>query len=254
MSSPLPPPPRGPECPPSAVLDALSAGEAVPQATRSHVEGCAACGAQLAQLTAGRDAFLRARPADRFLRQLERRAEAPPAPAPWRRFLPVLAAVVPMLALLVLVPRALGPDEGIRTKGGEFRVVAARGEAPPELLGPDSAVRPGDALRFAYESTEAGHLLVLELDGRGMASVFHPFNGTGSAPLPAQQRDFLPGSVVLDDAPGPEWLFALVSPRPLEAAPLLAQLREQAGRAEPKLACPDCRVSALRLQKKTTQP
>jgi hypothetical protein len=217
------------------------------------VEGCPACGAQLAQLTAGRDAFLRARPADRFLRQLERRAEAAPAPSPWRRLLPVLAAVVPVLLLLVLVPRVLKPEDTVRLKGGEFRVVAARGEAPPELrvLGPDSEVRPGDALRFAYEAPEAGHLLVLELDGRGVASVFHPFNGTASAPLPAHQRDFLPGSVVLDDAPGPEWLLAVFSPRPLEAAPLLAQLREQAGRAQPTLSCPDCQVRALRLQKKT---
>ena len=71
-------------------------------------------------------------------------------------------------------------------------------------------VHPGDALRFAYESPEAGHLLVLELDGRGAASVFHPFGWHRSAPLPAAQRDFLPGSVVLDDAAG-----AGVAPRRL---------------------------------------
>ncbi len=104
-------------------------------------------------------------------------------------------------------------------------------------------------MRFAYEAPEPGHLLILELDGRGVASVFHPFDGSASAPLPARQGELLPGSVVLDDAPGPEYLFAIFSPRPLEAAPLLAQLREQAGRAEPALSCPDCRVSRLRLQK-----
>lgn len=247
--NPLPPSPRGPQCPPAAVLEALSAGEAVPPATRAHVEGCAECGGQLAALTAGQEAFLRARPPERFLKQLERRA-ATPAPSPWRRWLPALAACVPVLALLVLVPRLLPHDSGgVTPKGGEFRVVAARNGGTPELLGPDSPVHAGDALRFAYETPEAGHLLVLELDGRGTASVFHPFNGQGSAPLSALQRDFLPGSVVLDDSPGPEWLFAVYSPRPLEAAPLLAQLREQAGRAAPLPSCPDCRVSALRLQK-----
>jgi hypothetical protein len=233
------------------VLEALSAGEPTPEATRAHVKTCAECGAQLEALTAGRDVFLKARPADRFLRQLERReATAARAPAPWRRFLPVLVAVVPALVLVLVVgPRLMKDGPGVGWKGEAFRVVAAHSGAEPVPLAPDSAVKAGDRLRFAYEAPEAGNLLVLELDGRGNASVFHPFNGTASAPHAALQRDFLPGSVELDDAPGTEWLFAVFSPRPLQAAPLLAQLREQAGRAEPTLTCDGCRVSALRLRK-----
>jgi hypothetical protein len=230
------------------VLEALSAGEATPEATRLHVEGCPHCGPQLAALTSGREAFVRARPPELFLRQLERRAATAPRPG-LRRLLPLLGAFVPLLALLVLVPRLLEGD-GVRDKGGAFRVVASRTGGAPELLGPDAQVKPGDALRFAYEAPEAGHLLVLELDGRGSASVFYPYSGTTSAPLAAGQRDFLPGSVVLDDAPGPSFLFALFSPRPLEAAPLLEALRTQADRPEPTLSCPDCRVSTLRLQKR----
>jgi hypothetical protein len=251
MTAPLPPSPRGPECPPAAVLEALSAGEPTPEATRAHVQACAACGAQLDALTAGRDAFLKARPADRFLRQVERReATAAREPPPWRRLFPVLAALVPALVVVLLVgPRLLEDDPGVIWKGDAFRVVAARPGAEAAPLSQDSTVKAGDRLRFAYESPEAGHLMVLELDGRGGASVFHPFDGTASAPLPAAQRDFLPGSVELDDAPGTEWLFAVFSPRPLQAAPLLAQLREQAGRAEPTLTCDGCRVTALRLRK-----
>jgi hypothetical protein len=230
------------------VLEAMSAGEAAPEATRLHVEGCPHCGGQLTALTSGREAFVRARPPELFLRQLERRAASAPRPG-LRRLLPLLAACVPLLALLVLVPGLLHED-GVRTKGDAFRVVASRAGGAPELLGPDAQVRPGDALRFAYEAPEAGHLLVLELDGRGAASVFYPYGATTSAPLAAGQRDFLPGSVVLDDAPGPESLFAVFSPRPIEAAPLLETLRTQAGRPEPTLSCPDCRVSTLRLQKR----
>ncbi|WP_216673767.1 hypothetical protein, partial [Pyxidicoccus fallax] len=243
--------PRGPECPPAAVLEAFSAGEPTPESTQAHVRTCAACGSQLEALTAGRDAFLRARPADRFLKQLERReAAAPRAPSPWRRLFPVLAAAVPALVLvLVLGPRLFDDGSGVTWKGGAFRVVASRAGAEAVRLEQDSVVKEGDRLRFAYETPEAGHLLVLELDGRGGASVFHPFEGTASAPVAAAQRDFLPGSVELDDAPGTEWLFAVYAPRPLEAAPLLAQLREQAGRAEPTLTCDGCRVTALRLRK-----
>ncbi|MFY0528711.1 hypothetical protein ACN28I_37950 [Archangium gephyra] len=246
--TPLPPSPRGPHCPPAAVLEAMSAGEATPEATRTHVGDCPDCRGQLQALTTAREAFVRARPPDLFLRQLERRAASQPRPVR-RWLLPVLSACVPLLALLVLVPR-LGQEEGVRMKGGAFRVAVSREGSAPELLGPDAQVRPGDALRFAYETPEAGHLLVLELDGRGAASVFHPYGSATSAPLPAAQRDFLPGSVVLDDAPGPEWLLAVFSPRPLEAAPLLESLRAQAGRAEPTLSCSDCSVSTLRLQKR----
>ncbi|QRK06651.1 DUF4384 domain-containing protein [Archangium violaceum] len=247
-TTPLPPSPRGSHCPPAALLEAMSAGEAAPEATRTHVEGCADCRGQLEALTTAREAFVRARPPELFLRQLERRAAARPRPGP-RWLLPVLGACVPLLALLVLVPR-LGGEDGVLLKGGAFRVVVSRAGGTPELLGPDAQVRTGDALRFSYEAQEPGHLLVLELDGRGAASVFYPHGSATSAPQPAGQRDFLPGSVVLDDAPGPEWLLAVFSPRPLQAAPLLETLRAQAGRAEPTLSCPDCSVSMLRLQKR----
>ncbi|HVG63041.1 MAG TPA: DUF4384 domain-containing protein [Hyalangium sp.] len=242
---PLPPSPRGPHCPPAVVLEGMSAGEAAPEEVRVHVDGCAHCRGQLEALTAGREAFLRARPPELFLRQVKRRETT----APWRRWLPpLLAACVPLLLVLVLVPR-LGEEGGVRMKGDAFRVVASRAGGAPELLAPDAQVRPGDALRFAYESPEAGHLLVLELDGRGAASVFYPYGSATSAPVAAGQREFLPGSVVLDDAPGPEWLLAVFSPRPFEAAPLLEALRAQAGRSEPTLSCEGCRVSMLRLQK-----
>ncbi|HLL56072.1 MAG TPA: DUF4384 domain-containing protein [Myxococcaceae bacterium] len=248
--SPLPPSPRGPNCPPAAALEAMSAGEAVPTATQAHVEGCADCGAQLSALRAEADAFNRARPPERFLKQLEGRAAAAP-PRRFRWLVPVLSAAVPVIALVLFIPRLVGTDDpGVRFKGEPFRVVvAAQGTGTPELLAPDSQVRAGDALRFAYEAAEDGHLLVLELDGRGAATVFYPYGAQASAPHKAGERDFLPGSVKLDDSPGPELLVAVFSPRPFEAAPLVEQLRAQAGRPEPTVSCPDCRVSTLRLRK-----
>jgi len=231
------------------VLEALSTGEPVPDATRQHTEACATCAGQLQALAQEQQAFLQARPAERFLRQVERR-EAAPRPAAWRRFFPLVTAAVPVLALIVLVLPRLGEDEVRLKGGGTFRVAVSRAGSAPELLAADAPVREGDALRFSYEADTAGHLLVLELDGRGQASVFHPFGGGSSAPLAANQRDFLPGSVVLDAAPGPEWLIAVFSPRPLQAAPLLEQLRGQVGRPEPTLTCEGCRVTTLRLQKR----
>jgi hypothetical protein len=204
-------------------------------------------------LRAGADAFVKARPPDRFLRQLERREAAPAArPSPWRRLVPALGLAVPVVLALVLAPRLVQPPAGgVTMKGDGFRVAVARagGAGAPELAAGDAVVHPGDGLRFSYEAGEDGYLLVLDLDGRGEASVLHPFGASAAAPLAANHREFLPGSVVLDDAPGPEFIVAVFSRRPLEAAPLLEALRAQARRPEPALACDGCTVTALRLRK-----
>jgi hypothetical protein len=247
----LPPSPRGPDCPPAATLEALSAGEDAPADVRAHAEACPACSEQLRALRAGADAFLRARPPERFLRQLAAREAAAARPAGLRRLFPALALAVPLALAIVVVPRLVDGPPGVTTKGDGFRVAIARAAGgAPELAAADAVVGPGDGLRFSYEADRDGHLLVLELDGRGDASVLHPYGAAASGPLAAGQRDFLPGSVVLDDAPGPEVLVAVFSPRPLDAAPLLEALRRQAGRPEPAVSCDGCRVATLRLQKR----
>lgn len=255
MTRPLEPSRRGPGCPPAAVLEALSAGEAAPDDVSSHLRGCPACAAQVTALREGAEAFLRARPPELFLRQLERREAAARArPRGLRRLVTALAVAAPLALLAILAPRVLHPagdDAGVTFKGGgAFRVAVSRGgTGAPELAAPDGIVRAGDALRFAYQAPEDGYLLVLELDGRGEAAVLHPFGGAEGARVAAATRDFLPGSVVLDAAPGPEHLFAVFSPRPVEAGPLLAALRAQARRPEPALDCPGCTVATLRLRK-----
>ncbi len=254
MTRPLEPSRRGPGCPPAATLEAHAAGEAVPAAVAAHLTGCPACSAQLAALREAAEAFLRARPPALFLRQLERREEvARSRPAGLRRLVGALAVAVPVALAAVLVPRLLHPGDeaGVTFKGGgAFRVAVSRGGVDaPELAAADGVVRAGDALRFAYEAPADGYLLVLELDGRGEAAVLHPFGAAEGAPVAAGSRDFLPGSVVLDAAPGPEFLFAVFSPRPVEAGPLLASLRAQARRPDPALACAGCTVASLRLQK-----
>lgn len=251
---PLPPSRRGPECPPAAALEALSAGEEVGGAVRAHAGRCPDCAGQLRALRAEAEAFVRARPPELFLRQLARReAAARERPPLFRRLLPVLALAVPAVLAVVFLPRVLhtGDRGEVRLKGPGFRVAVAHGGAGGtiDLGASDAVVRPGDALRFAYEAERDGHLLVLNLDGRGEASVLHPFGAGASAPLAAGRREFLPGSVVLDDAPGPELLVAVFSLRPLEAAPLLEELRRQAGRPEPALSCEGCEVTVLRLQR-----
>ena len=255
--TPIPPPARGPHCPAPAVLEALSASEQASDQVTRHVASCADCQGYVTALQAEQRVYDQMRSPQQFLQKLERRAEAESQQKrarPWLAWFGGLAAAG--LAIAVLAPAAfsdhshLPVTSGVITKGGGLNVVYRRGEkGSPQPVAADARLRKGDALRFAYDSDVAGHLLILDLDGTGEASVFYPYGGSGSAPLAAGSSDFLAGSVVLDDAPGPEWIIALFSPRPLEAETFLAQLRAQQGSSSVHLSCDDCRVSTLRIQK-----
>lgn len=241
-------PKRGPECPAPAVLEAFSAGEDPGETAKRHIDACPNCAPYVAALRGGSEAFLRARPPEQFLRKLDRRAEATRKRRRWwLALLPTAALAALVLVLLPIVDGTNGG--GVLVKGDPFKVVFRRGEASPQVVSADARLRPGDALRFSYDAPSDGYLLILNLDGTGQASVFYPPEGTRSAPIARGATDFLPGSIVLDEAPGPEWLVAVFSQKPLEAALLLARLKEQAGTAQPKLVCDGCRVSTLRLQK-----
>lgn len=244
----VPPARRGPDCPAAVALEALSAGEAQPAGLVAHVDACPACGGFVAALRDASAAFIRARPPELFQRQLATRLER--RRSGWRRR---LAWAVPALATLALPLLLLRPSapEVVREKGAgaPFRVLRkSPGQAQPDPLPADGRVRPGDALRFVYEAPADGWLLVLDLDGTGAASVFYPFGGAQAAPV-KKGSSLLDRAVVLDAAPGSEWLAAVFSEQPLEAAGLLEQLRGQAGAAEVHLSCGECRVTTLRLQK-----
>jgi hypothetical protein len=238
------PPPRGPECPPLAELEAFAAGE--PRPFAAHVASCAHCGPYVAALRVEAEAFARARPPELFLKQLDRRAAAAPR-APWWRWL-VLAA--PLAAALVVFGffRTPDPQPEVIFKGAPLRVFLKRGEAEPALLAPDARVKAGDSLRFGYDAPADGYLAVFELDGTEATAVFWPYGGTRAAPVKAA-TGLLPGTVVLDDSPGPEWLVAVWSRAPFETAPLLQQLRGQSTRPAIALDCGDCVVTTQRLLK-----
>lgn len=248
MSQPHPPSPkRGPECPAAAVLEALSAGEPQEERVTHHVDGCAECRGYVDALRTANEAFLKAKPPELFLRQLDRREAAAPKRSTWWRWLIAAVPVAAAAIALVLVPT----DDGILLKGGAgFRVAALpSGATEPKLLGPDAHVAAGDSLRFGFESETDGHLLVLERDGTGATSVFWPYNADTSGPVAAHRREFLTGSVELDAAPGPEWLVAIFSPRPIAAGPLLERLRAIEPGEAPAVSCADCTVQTMRLMK-----
>jgi hypothetical protein len=239
---------RGPSCPAPATLEALSAGEPQPNPVTTHVPGCPQCRGYVSALVEGREAFLALRPAPQFLRKLEARPKPGLQPRPW---LFGLGALVAAGLALMVVPSNPATD-GVVLKGpsGPLQVVYLRpGAQGPQRVERDMRLKAGDALRFTYNAPTAGHLLILDLDGTGKASVFVPFDGQQSKVVRAAHHEPMPGSVILDDAPGPEWIVAVFSPRPLQAAPLLAALEAQSGATEISLTCDGCTVTTLRIQK-----
>jgi hypothetical protein len=225
-------------------LEAFAAGEALPLA--EHVAACADCGPYVVALKAEAEAFTRSRTPELFLKQLQRRAEQRPVARPWWRWLGVLVPVA--VAMVIVLRGSIPEDDGVTFKGGALRLFVKRGESEPSPLAADARVQAGDALRFSYDAPSDGYLAVFDLDGRESVTVFWPY-GEARAGAVKKAQGLLPGSVVLDASPGPEWVVAVFSEKPFDTAAIAAQLRGQSTRPSIGVECKGCVVTSQRLSR-----
>jgi len=196
-----------------------------------HLETCDRCRALLDDEIGVQQRFT----ASTMPRHLE---ALPPGRRPWSWLLvPVLVPALAAALLLVLRPLERRDDRPDLLVKGDLHLDAYASRGGRVLpVTPGAALSPGDQIRFVVTGLPAGrplHALVASVDGRGAVSVYFPFGGTASAPLEGPGPQVLPGSVVLDDAPGPERVFALFSPKPFTAEGARAAL-EGLGRAGPE--------------------
>src|SRR6185295_10732585 len=149
-------------------------------------------------------------------------------PRPRRRWrwhwlaIPALAA-----ALLVVVwRRPLDPTAGgdLAVKGTPSWQVFAHRAGQTFAVHDGAALAAGDRIRFAMLSGGARYLLIASIDGSGAATIYYPYDGAESAAIPGDRVEPA-GSIVLDDAPGPERVFAILSDQPIAADVVKAQLR-----------------------------
>jgi Domain of unknown function (DUF4384) len=207
------------------------------QAARNHLEGCVRCRRMAGELRSWQEHFsgeIWPTAAGRLRTHLARR------PEPRRRWRWMALAFLPLaasgaMAALYLRPRA--PDSPVTAestaatigvKGAPAWLVVARRQGRVFPASSETPLAAGDQLRFVVNPGELPYVMVASIDGAGRPSVYFPFGSVASGRVPTGRRLELPGSLVLDDAPGPERLYALFSRAPLRAEVVTAALREVA--------------------------
>jgi hypothetical protein len=197
------------------MIDALALGAIDPEAAagvQSHLAICAQCrGAQQEA------ADLRAR----FLVEVFPGGLRATRSRAWRWL-----AIPALAALLLVIAWSRRPDQIplLAVKGDATWQVFAHRDGHTFAVHDGTELAAGDRLRFAVLLAGAHYLLVASVDGSGAVTIYHPYEGTQSAPVSGDRFE-LAGSIVLDAAPGPEQIYALLSDQPLAAEDVRAQLR-----------------------------
>src|SRR5205823_40336 len=102
-------------------------------------------------------------------------------------------------------------------KGGPSLKVVAQRDGQQLPVGDGTRLFPGDTLRFIVEPGELRHVLVASVDAAGGTTIYYPYGGRASMRLAEGTSVELPGGIELDDAPGPERVFVLLSRQPFGA-------------------------------------
>jgi hypothetical protein len=191
---------------------------------RQHVSSCLSCQEKLRTRRQWRQHFDSAvfpRSADRIgMRSTPRRGRI------WLAA-PALAAATIIVAIVSRRPPAQTVRE-LSVKGGPALEVFVRREDHAVRVNDGDVLRPRDRLRFVVDSAALRYLLIASVDGAGKVTVYFPFQGAASGPVGDPSRWQVPGSIELDDTPGPERIFALYSRTPISAESVARALSELA--------------------------
>jgi hypothetical protein len=226
-------------CPSEFVLDEVLSHGASP-GVGAHVSGCPRCQQRVAGRRTDGERFVPFAP--EIWRAVERTA-----PHRRRRWSPALftvpaglAAALGVLLFLARSPLREGHTGYTAPKGGFTLGVAARRGSAVFVADAVHPAHAGDELRFVPSGTPPGRFIaIVSLDGRRQLTLFYPAHPDEDSPPVPPAGEALPGGIILDDAPGPERLFVVLSAQPLRGADVQAAVRaqvEQGASAEAALA------------------
>jgi len=210
----------------SRQIDEMALGILPPDAllaANEHLAACDRCRGDLEQNSQARLQFERdIQP--RTLGPIRRRAEKEKAlqaasslGARLRRWTLILVPVA-ALAIFFLIPKKpaiddSGPD--ILAKGGpSLQLIAKRGDLVFPVHEADH-LHANDAVRLVVQPGESRYALIGSIDSKGHATFWFPLGREESGAVTPGARNELPGSLILDDSPGPERIFALFSQQPI---------------------------------------
>lgn len=196
-------------------LDALALNALDPDTAahvRAHLAACSACCDDMTTAAELREQFVRSvlprgLPARRSHRW------------PWLA-VPAFAA----LMLIVVLWQRPRPIPELAIKGEASWQVFANRDGQTFAVRDGTELAAGDRIRFAVQPDGARHLLVASIDGSGAVTIYYPYGGDQSASIEGDRIE-LAGSIVLDAAPGPERIYAILSDRPVAAIVVRAALR-----------------------------
>jgi anti-sigma factor RsiW len=207
-------------------LDLLALGQISPEHVariEAHSMACPACAARRTE----HGEHVRHFRSSVFPRTVERLAENRRPVLPWRWLLGFALPLTACVLLLVhghgkhpaIVEQPGAPGE-LGIKGSSARVFARRNRPNTTdviKLNDGDRLAAGDALRFVLLPTGRPYVLIASIDGAGQVNVYYPFHGEASAEVDPKATVSVPGSIVLDQAPGPERIFFIHSAEPLQA-------------------------------------
>ncbi len=138
-----------------------------------------------------------------------------PVPSPannWRWFAPLIVLAAVFVLAVLPDPTAFDPTPptpGLTLKGGGLLVYQLHDD---QQLRPyqGNALGEGDSIGFRVNGGDHHTVAVLSVDGRGTVSVLYPDKDENLMQLGGSGETIpLPGTVILDDAPGPEIFVAV---------------------------------------------
>jgi hypothetical protein len=248
-------------------LGALPADES--RVLLEHVDHCLACQAERARhdrdaARFAEEGWLRTLPAVRRRATASRRAQW------WRLLLWLGPPVLAMASVAFWLRPRVGPasreatwtpaGNAVNIKGQGSLQVFARREDQVFLVSDGAVLTAGDAIRFLIDPPGMEHVVIGSVDGAGRATIYFPYQGPQSARIDPRRRLEVPGSIILDEAPGPERLFAVFSSQPMASDLVRTALEglgaqgEEAIRSASELPLPGTAQATLRFEKGRSVP
>jgi hypothetical protein len=189
-------------------LDALAPDEVAK--LHAHLAGCTTCRTDYERANDDRDHFMR-----HVLPK--RRVSHRPT---WRWLIAAPVAMAAVIAVVLWIggtresSHAVTPELAIKG-GATWQVFASRGSKVFQVHDGDR-LQDGDQIRFVVIPDGAHYLMIASIDGAGRASIYYPYDGRSSATIRGPRVE-VDGSIVLDDAPGAERLFAILTDEPVDS-------------------------------------